>query len=57
MCSPMRRAKEVKLQPAEPAALAAELRDDKTRTLTSLTLAPRYAMVLETSGQGHLLSN
>lgn len=44
MRSPMRRAKkEVKLQPAEAAALAVELRDDKTRTLTSLLLAPRWA--------------
>ena len=40
-CSPMRRGKEVKLQPAEPAALVAELRDDRTRVLTSLLLAPR----------------
>ncbi len=30
------------MQAAEPASLAAELRDDKTRTLTSLLLAPRY---------------
>lgn len=42
VCSPMRRAKDVKLQPAEPAVLSAEMRDDKTRTLTSLALVPRY---------------
>jgi len=48
-CSPMRRAtREVKLQPAEAAALAVELRDDKTRTLTSLLLAPRLALPIVT---------